>query len=205
MPSDTAHDAGAPGASRGVTVVEYALVIALVLIPALIAIARVQDTAEAKITEHGASAGAPDLPDAGIPVTTSTTAVPPSASTTTTAAPGVNATAAFGSTSLGINNNRWSPRVDVHAIDSADNSVLTGVTITVTWTEVPSGDTTTQSCAVPSTGVCTFQLNNLERRESHPQLVDAVQVSVTSITSSSQTITYTPDSASITLDSPNAP
>lgn len=188
---------------RAATLVEYALGVALILVPTLIAVDSLQSQARSNIATHGATAGAPDLPDAGIPASTSTTAAPPPAATSTTASSSVTANAQIVSQSEGTSGNRWSPRVDVRAADASTGSTLTGVTITVTWTENPSGTVTTQQCAVPSTGVCTFQLNNLSRKQSQAGFVDSVQLSVTAITSSSQTITYTSGSASTVLDPVN--
>jgi Flp pilus assembly pilin Flp len=195
-----------PDRHRGAVAVEYALGVALLLVVSVGAIDVLQDSAQSNLTTHGATAGAPDLPDAGIPVTTSTTSPGPTTPPTSPPPSSVTADAAFSATSLGVSSsgNRWSPSVDVTATDSTDGTVLTGVSITVQWTELPSGQQTTQTFTVPSTGVASFQLNDLHTNVGTGQFVDSVMVTITAITGTNPVITYTPGpSNTITLDGPN--
>jgi Flp pilus assembly pilin Flp len=191
--------------ARGAVAVEYALGAALILVGSIGAIDMLQDSAADNLSSHGATAGAPDLPDAGIPVTTSSTTPAPTTPSTSPPAPAVTANASFTSTSLGFNgSNRWSPRVDVSATDSSTGAVLTGASITVQWTELPSGQVTTQTFTVPSTGVASFQLNDLSTNSGTGQFVDTVLVSIVSVTGTNPAITFVPaPSNTITLDGPN--
>jgi len=186
--------------ARGAAAPEYALGVALLLVGSLGAIDAMASRAESNLAAHGASAGAPDLPDLGIAVTTSSTAPPPTTPETSPPPAPVDANAVFTSSDLGLSGSKWNPRVDVMAVDAATGDVLIGVTITVTWTEQPSGITTTQSCAVVSTGVCSFQLSDLRRSSGHPDFVDTVTVTVDSVVGVSPAVTYTPGSATLTLD-----
>jgi hypothetical protein len=191
---------------RGAVAVEYALGAALVLVGSIGAINALTDSAESNLSSHGATAGAPDLPDTGIIVTTSSTAVPPPPPPTDPPLPPTTATASIDSTSVGLSNggNRWNPRIDVSARDSSGN-VLIGVTIQVTWTwmEGTTPRTSNQTCNVVSTGVCSFQLNDLENRVSRPNFVDTVSVTVDSISGSNPIINYTPTGTPTVLDAPN--
>jgi hypothetical protein len=195
---------------RGAVAVEYALGAALVLVASIGAIDALTDSAESNLSSHGSTAGAPDLPDTGISVTTGSTTPTSSPPPTPTSAPPVTATASVGSTSLGITGNRWDPRIDVSAIDSSSGQILTGVTITVTWTwnEGAQGGpqtprTSQQVCNVLSTGVCSFQLNNLNRRASNNQFVDAVSVTIDAIAGTNPPVTYAPTGVPTVLDAPN--
>jgi hypothetical protein len=187
---------------RGVSLVEYALGVSLVLVASLTAIGGLQDNAEENLTSHGATAGAPDLPDLGI------TTAPPTTSTPTTAPPATSPPAAISATATFSNEviatatgNTWSAKIDVTARDSTTNQPLTGVTITVTWTPTPNDSPITQTCSVPSTGVCTFQRTGMATKGG--QFVDTVTLRVDSISSTSQTVNYTSGSASRTFDGPN--
>lgn len=186
--------------SRGAVAVEYALGAALVFVASIGAIGALQDTATSNLATHGASAGAPDLPDAGIPATTSTTTPPPTTSPPTTAPPSVTAQTSI-TGDEGVRGNHWSPKVDVTVTDSSGN-VLTGAVIQVTWTGLPTGPYT-QTCTVVSTGVCSFQLNRLENRASQPGFVDSVTATVTSVTGTNPTLVYTPGGTTLTLNPVN--
>lgn len=187
---------------RGVSLVEYALGVSLVLVTSLAAIDGLQDNAEENLASRGATAGAPDLPDVGIttapPTTSSPTTAPPATSPPQTIA----ASATFSNEVIAAaTGNRWSAKIDITARDSTTNRPLTGVTITVTWTPAPDDSPITQTCSVPSTGVCTFQRTGMSTKGG--QFVDTVTLTVDSISSTSQTVNYTSGSASRTFDGPN--
>jgi hypothetical protein len=184
--------------------VEYALGAALLVVVSLGAIDALQSKAQDEIESHGATAGAPDLPDAGIPATTSTTSVSPTVPPTTAPPTSVAASTTITSSSVGLSNgnNRWNPRVDVRVTDPS-STVLVGATVQVTWTLQPGGQTQTQTCTTQSTGTCSFQLNDLENRASRPNFVDSVSVTVTSVTGTNPTLTYTPGGTTTTLNATN--
>jgi hypothetical protein len=115
----------------------------------------------------------------------------------------VAATTTITSTSLGARGNQWNPSVDIE-VTGPDGSVLPGAVIELTWTLQPSGQTVVQTCTVLSTGVCSFQLNRLENRSGNLNLVDEVTATVTSVTGTNPTITYTPGGTTVTLNAPNA-
>jgi hypothetical protein len=92
--------------------------------------------------------------------------------------------------------------VDVRVTDPS-STVLVGATVQVTWTLQPGGQTQTQTCTTQSTGTCSFQLNDLENRASRPNFVDSVSVTVTSVTGSNPTLTYTPGGTTTTLNATN--
>jgi hypothetical protein len=185
--------------------VEYALGAAVVVVLSLGAIDALGDRAGENIVAHGGSAGAPDLPDEGIPASTSSTAPPTSAPPTTSPPATVAASTSVSSTSLGVSNggNRWNPRVDIRVTDPG-GTVVIGATVQVTWTLQPGGATQTQTCTTQSTGVCSFQLNDLENRSSRSGFVDAVQVTVTSVTGTNPVLSYTPGGTTTTLNAVNA-
>lgn len=190
---------------RGATLVEYALGVSLLCVASIGGIDAVQSSLEDNIEEHGASAGAPDLPDTGIPTTTATTSAPTTAPPPTTAVPSVTATGDILATRVGAaSGNKWSPAVDLAAINSANGQRLSDVTISLTWTYTQNGQTVTSTatpCAAPSTGVCTFQLNGLSSNNGS-QCVSSVTFTVTAITSSSQNITYTAGSTTGSIAGP---
>ena len=198
----TAH--GRP--DRGATLVEYALGLAVLLLASVGALQSLERAVHDDIAEHGATAGAPDLPDRGIPTTTATTVTPTTAGTTTTLPPTVAVTGSFSSPQVNLSGQNWRPSIAVSAQNSATGATLTNATITVTWTYTTLGGTpmtlTSSPCSTPSTGVCSFQLtgsNQLSAKTGNAACVGAVTVSVTAVTSSSQTVTYTSGSASTTI------
>jgi Flp pilus assembly pilin Flp len=190
---------------RGVTLVEYALVVSLIVVVSLGAISAATDAAGDNLNEHGATAGAPDLPDAGAPTTTSSTiaATTLPVNTTTTLAT-VNATAGYSNPGFTTGNKVWFPSITVRGIDSATGSTMTNVTITVTWTWTErdgTARTLSQTASVLSTGVATFTLNpnpNLSSDGPNSQgnggdrCVANVNVVISTITASGQTVNYTP-------------
>jgi Flp pilus assembly pilin Flp len=179
---------------RGATLVEYSLGIALLCVASLGGINALQSSLASNVEDHGASAGAPDLPDAGIPTTTATTSTPTTPQPPTTPVPSVTATGNVLATRVGAaNNNKWNPSVDISARDTATGNTLQDATITVSWTyTTKNGQTQTETpdpCDAPSTGVCSFQLTGLNSNGG--QCVASVTFTVTAITSDSQTVTYT--------------
>ena len=97
--------------ARGATLVEYALGLAVVLLASVGALQSLQDTVRDDIEEHGASAGAPDLPDSGIPATTASTVTPTTAGITTTLPPTVAATGSFSSPQVNPSGQNWRPSI----------------------------------------------------------------------------------------------
>jgi hypothetical protein len=181
--------------------VEYALGLSLILVASLGAISALEDSASDNITTRGATAGAPDLPDSGIPTTSPTTETPTTPPPPTDPPATVTATASFSNAQTGQSGSsaNWSPKIDVEAVDSSTGETLRGVTITVTWTPQPGGAPVTQSCQVPSTGICTFQLTGNQRLNgSHTSVV----VAVDSITGTDPVIEYAAGSATTTINGP---
>jgi hypothetical protein len=159
------------------------------------AIEALTDSAESNLSSHGATAGAPDLPDTGIIVTTSSTTPTTAPPATPPPSPPVTASTTFTSVSEGLSNggNRWNPSVTVRATNSSDGSVLIGVTIELTWV-TSNGQITVRTCATTSTGVCSFQLSDLGNRpsNSNPPFVDSVTATITAVTGTNPPVTYTP-------------
>ena len=186
---------------------EYALLVAIVGVGLLAVVGQLEDAVGDDISAHGATAGAPDLPDLGIPTTTANTTPPTTSGATTTTLAIVNATASVTDTNNGASpGNKWDPSFDVHAVNTANGSTLTTVTITVTWTYTKQNgqvETVNSTCAAPASGTCSFQLNNLSSNAGNPQCAASVTATITGITSSSSTINYTSGSVSTTIAGPN--
>lgn len=190
----------------GATLVEYALGVSLLCVASLGAIGVIQSSLEDNIEEHGASAGAPDLPDLGISTTTATTSSPTTAPPATSPPATVTASGNILATRVGIDSgNKWDPAVDLSALNSATGETLRDVTIAITWTYDVGGTPTTVTptpCSAPSTGTCSFQLNDL-RSNNGANCTPSVTFTVTSITSSSQTIVYAAGSTTGTITGPS--
>ena len=159
---------------RGASSVEYALLLALVVVFSVPAIQWLHDSSEAEFQGRAASAGSPDL---SAVATTTTTTVPtttaPAPTTTTSVA--INATASLTATA-NRQGNTWSATATATVVDQ-NNQPVQGVVVTGAWSPAISGET---SCTTDSNGQCSMTQAGMEARDNKP-FVANVTFSVSSV------------------------
>lgn len=150
---------------RGATLVEYAMVVALLCVAIVASIQRFQDGAEDRYDDRGAQGSpteefgelGPSGGGSGNPVTTTTTT--PTAVTSITLEPlSASATAS---------NNVWSMTVTVRVRSGTEP--LGGVTFTNPIWNPSSGGTT--SCTTTTSGICTYTQSGMPRTGNDPSPV----------------------------------
>ena len=164
---------------RGASTVEYALVLALVVMTLPPAIGWLQDSSSAEFQSRATSAGAPDAGAA--PPTVSSTTVPPTtlAATTTTTSPAIDATASLTATANGQGNS-WSATATATVVDQNGQPVA-DVLVTGAWDPALSGET---SCTTAANGQCSMTQAGMEARDNKPFVAD-VTFSITEVTKTS--------------------
>lgn len=192
--------------SRGATLVEYALIVALVVVPSIGAISRLDDASGDYYVNASDDIG--DLPQSGIdtstnsstpsgstttttlpPTTTSTsTTLPPT--TTTTAAPTTTTTAPTTTTTLlrstinqltDVSTNSGSSYNAIARVKIVRNSTgaaVSGAGVTIRMVD-NQGSSTTKTCNTDSTGRCTVTWSRSDSRSPVTATVTAVTASPT--------------------------
>ena len=160
--------------SRGATLVEYALIVALIAIPSIGALARLDDASGDYYTDASDDIG--DLPQLGIDTSsnssvpsgsTTTTAAPTTttaAPTTTTTAPTTTTTAPTTTllrstisqlTNVSSNNGTsYNAAARVKIIRNSTGAAVTGAAVTIRMVD-RFGNSSNRSCTTDSTGRCT--------------------------------------------------
>ena len=162
---------------RAATVVEYALLVALLAVALMSTIQFMEDRGEDRLEDRQGNAGAPDV-DA---------LAPPSGGGGGGGAGGggsgggggggstISPTATLTSSSS-AQGNSWTASVTITVRDPANgNAGVPGVVVTGAWNPAASGQT---SCTTNSTGSCTVTQGNMEARSNKSGYVSSVTFSV---------------------------
>ncbi|MDX6234048.1 MAG: hypothetical protein QOH68_3130 [Nocardioidaceae bacterium] len=143
---------------RGATVVEYALVMAVLGCVVVAGVKSLEGKSGTELTAQGHRIGMPE--DGGaVQVTTSTTSGP--IVTTTTAAPtsAARIAGALGEATV-VNGHKWVAKA-TFTVRAADNTVIANATVTGTWT-IDGGSSATTSCVTNGAGVCNVTRDKLD-------------------------------------------
>ena len=154
---------------RGATLVEYALIVALVVVPSIGALSRLDDVSDDYYTDASDDIG--DLPQLGID--TSSNSSVPSGSTTTTAAPTTTTTAPTTTTTAPTttttllrstiseltnvssnNGTSYNAAARVKIIRNSTGTAVNGAAVTIRMVD-RFGNSSNRSCTTDSTGRCT--------------------------------------------------
>ena len=149
---------------RGATLVEYALVVALVVVVLIGAITRISDSGDEKLEASGDRIGTP-ADNSYYAGTSSTASTTPASSTTTTSLPGqqvhpssIAATPAPTSSS----NSKWVANATVKVtLTSSPFTGIAGLLVTGEWTTEGGGPKEVQTCTTTASGTCTVQFTDI--------------------------------------------
>ena len=186
---------------RAATLVEYALIVALVVVVSLGAITRLQTSGRNELTASGTRAGS--SPDgAYYPGGSTSTTSPSGTTTTTTGSVAVQPSSLTASPPATNDGNKWIANATVTV--TTTSSPFTGVAGAIVageWTLPDGGSTFTTSCTTTApAGTCSVQRTDIGDNK-----VTAV-FTITSITS--PTFTWTPgpgDATTVTVACPGSP
>lgn len=187
-------------ADRGATLVEYAMLVALVVVVSLGAITSLQTSGRGELTAGGSRVGS--APDGAYYPGGSTSTTTPSGTTSTTAAPvSVQPSSLTATPASTDDGSKWiaNATVTITATSSPFGGVA-GVIVTGTWTLPGGGSSSTTSCTTTApAGTCAVQRTDIN--DNRPTAV----FTITSVTS--PTATWTPgagDATTVTVDCPGS-
>jgi Flp pilus assembly pilin Flp len=144
---------------RGATLVEYAMIMALVVVVSIGAIQMVQESGEERLDSTDVRVNADDgayYAGGGSPPTTS------GATTTTPGSPIDVHLASVPSMTLTNDGPRWQVTLTFTLLDSSGNGVI-GATMNGTWTDVGQGSQPVGTCTTStSAGQCTVQYTRIK-------------------------------------------
>jgi Flp pilus assembly pilin Flp len=157
--SDTATDRAQD--ERGATLVEYALLVALIVVVSIGLIQRIESDGGSKLAASDDRISAAS-DNAFYPGATGST-VP--GSTTTTTSPTAVAVRIASAPTITVANdggNRWQATITFRLLDSAGNGVI-GATLRGTWTDGGGGSNPQTTCNTSTTaGLCTIQFTDIK-------------------------------------------
>ncbi|MFP5255709.1 MAG: Flp family type IVb pilin [Acidimicrobiia bacterium] len=143
---------------RGATLVEYALLVALILVVSIGAIQRVQDDSGDKLVADEERVGTAE--DNAFYASGSTTTTAPVGTTTTTApTTAMQPSSLVASPAPNNSGNKWIAHVTVTITDSSGNPV-TGAEVQGSWTD-PNPAVATQCTTTAPSGTCSMQRTDL--------------------------------------------
>ena len=181
---------------RGVTTVEYALGVALIIVVSIGAISSIEDSGSDRLEQSGDRFEVADgayYP--GAPTTTTT----PSGSTTSVVPLSVNPSSVTAAPPASDSGNKWIANASVVVSDSSGNPV-SGAALSGTWVLNPGGPTETANCTTDNSGTCILQRTDINDSKS------SAVVTITGITGPG--LIWTPDvtdATTVTVNCPGTP
>lgn len=170
---------------RGAGLIEYAFVVALVVVPLTTVIGDVQSAEKDHLESSAVRVGTPvEVASVVRPSSNSYTA----AGTNTTVATSNQASITMTGTASTQSGQKWTSVVIVKVVDAGGAPIL-DAEITGTWQRVYANGTVineTAHCSSNSAGDCTLSLWNLRRRP-HTQAIDETIFTVTALTAANTT------------------
>ncbi len=142
---------------RGVTAVEYALILAMILLPLVLGVRAVQDRGASELNSSGDRIGTPD--ESFVPNTPTTGVVVNPSSSSTPAATGTVATSVGLVGSASTQGAKWTSTVVVTLYDQ-NGQPIAGASMTGEWTA--NGNQQTTTCTTDTNGKCTVTQWNLK-------------------------------------------
>ena len=169
---------------RGVTAVEYALGLALLVAVAVTGVQHIANASKAELTRKS-GAGAPDLAEvyAESVTTVPTTTTPAAPSTTTTPPYTVRVTV----TGAGVNQNaaRWIATATVTVVNASTGAAISQATVTGSWAGGGGG---AASCITSSNGTCPVTLSGIHKNDASVTLT----IAAAAVTGSTGTVLPAP-------------
>ena len=142
---------------RGVTAVEYALILAMIMVPLVMGVQAVQDGGASELNSSGDRIGTPE--ESFVPNSPTTGVVIAPSSTTASTVPGTVVTSATLTGSATKQGTKWTSTVVITLFDQ-NSQPIAGATITGTWTA--NGNNQTTTCTTDTNGKCTVTQWNLK-------------------------------------------
>ncbi len=170
---------------RGATVIEYAFVVALVVVPLTSVVDNFQAAEKDHLESSAQRVGSPEEFASVVQPTGNGNAA---SGTNTTVASSTEASIAMTGTASTQGSQKWTSVVVIRVVDSASNPIL-DAEITGTWQRVHADGTITSEtahCSSNSAGDCTLSLWNLRKRP-HSQAIDETVFTVTALTAANTT------------------
>ena len=181
---------------RGVTMVEYALGVSLIVVVSIGAISSIEDSGSERLGQSGDRF---ELDDGayypGAPTTTTT----PSGSTTSLVVTSVYPASVTASPPSSDSGNKWIANATVEVLDSSGNPV-SGAVLDGTWTLNPGGSAEPASCTTDSSGRCILQRTDIN--DSKP----SAELTITGVSGTG--MIWTPsglDATTLTVTCPGTP
>lgn len=180
---------------RGVTAVEYALILAMILFPLVMGVQAVQARGASQLDASGDRIGtptetfSPNTPTTGVVIAPSSTTTPPVIGTVVTSAGLVG--------SASVQGTKWTSTVVITLYDQTGQPIA-GATTTGAWTANGLQQTTT--CTTDTNGKCTVTQWNLKRSGTGEVVTNTYTIS--NITGSTLTIGVGVTGTSVTINRP---
>ncbi|MEZ5340985.1 MAG: hypothetical protein R2706_05930 [Acidimicrobiales bacterium] len=171
---------------RGATLIEYAFLVALLVIPLSRVVGGLQDAEKGRLETSSQRVGMPEEFASNTPTGGNGTAGSGSDTTTNSTA---EVTISVTGNSSAQGSKKWTAVVEIE-VTSTDGAPILDAELTGTWQRVYADGTTTVEeahCSADSSGVCTLSLWNL-RAAPHESAVDQVIFTVTALTATDATL-----------------
>ncbi len=170
---------------RGAAIIEYAFVVALIVVPITAVIDDVQAAEKDHLESSAQRVGTPEEFASVVQPSGNGNAA---SGTNTTVATSLQASIAMTGTASTQGSQKWTSVVVIRVVDGSGNPIL-DAEITGTWQRVYADGTVTSEtahCSSNSAGDCTLSLWNLRKRP-HSQAVDETVFTVTALTATDTT------------------